>query len=185
MERELERELDLSTASREVLLAIIARQQAVIDQLQRRIETLEGKAQPGGPKGTPGLKPKADRKPAQPRGPRKPRRHGFSRQRMTPTRRADRGMYGVLCRGMAGDLQVEPSRLGLGSGQGSGSSQTRLQSRPRCSNRRSQSMPCRITLTVRPGLCQGSRCLGDSALGGVRRLPGAILRSLASSTLVP
>ena len=49
MERELERELDLSTASREVLLAIIARQQAVIDQLQRRIETLEGKAKAGGP----------------------------------------------------------------------------------------------------------------------------------------
>ena len=28
----------------------------------------------------PGLKPKADRKPAQPRGPKRPRRHGFSRQ---------------------------------------------------------------------------------------------------------
>ena len=49
------------------------------------------------------------------------------------------------------------SKLGLGSGQGSGSSQTRLQRRPRCSNRRSQPMPCRITLTVRPGLPQGSR----------------------------
>ena len=92
MERELERELDLSTASREVLLAIIARQQAVIDQLQRRIETLEGKAKPGGPRGMPGLKPKADRKPAQPREPRKPRRHGFSRQRMTPTRRVEHAL---------------------------------------------------------------------------------------------
>ena len=32
---------------------------------------------------------------------------------------------------------------------------------------------------------QGSRRLGAGALGGVRRLPGAILRSWASSTLVP
>ena len=78
----MERELDLSTASREVLLAIIA-------ELQQRIETLEGKAQPGGPRGMPGLKPKADRKPAQPRG---PRRHGFSRQRMTPTRRVEHAL---------------------------------------------------------------------------------------------
>ena len=67
----MERELDLTTASREVLLAIIAK-------LQQRIETLEGKAKPGGPRGMPGLKPKADRKPAQPRGPKRPRRHGFS-----------------------------------------------------------------------------------------------------------
>ena len=81
----MERELDLTTASREVLLAIIAK-------LQRRIETLEGKAQPGGPRGMPGLKPKADRKPAQPRGPRMPRRHGFSRQRMTPTRRVEHAL---------------------------------------------------------------------------------------------
>ena len=81
----MERELDLTTASREVLLAIIAK-------LQQRIETLEGKAKPGGPKGMPGLKPKADRKPAQPRGPRRPRRHGFSRQRMTPTRRVEHAL---------------------------------------------------------------------------------------------
>ena len=43
------------------------------------------------------------------------------------------------------------SKLSLGSGQGSGSSHTRLQDRPRCSNRLSQAMPYRITLTVRPG----------------------------------
>ena len=47
----MERELDLTTASREVLLAIIAK-------LQQRIETLEGKAKPGGPRGMPGLNPK-------------------------------------------------------------------------------------------------------------------------------
>ena len=45
-----------------------------------------------------------------------------------------------------GDLQVL-----LGWGQGSGSSQTRLQRRPLSSNRLSQSMPWRITLTVRAG----------------------------------
>ena len=33
------------------------------------------------------------------------------------------------------------SKSGLGSGQGSGSSHTRLQNRPRCSNRLSQAMP--------------------------------------------
>ena len=77
------------------------------------------------------------------------------------------------------------STLGLGLGQGSGSSQTRFQRRPLSSNRRSQSMPWRITLTFRFGFCQLLRCRDDSALGGVLRLPGAILRSWASSTLVP
>ena len=98
--------LDLTAVPREVLLANIAQQQAailelqttvttqqaVIVKLQQRIETLEGKAQPGGPRGMPGLKPKADRKPAQPKGPRRPRRHGFSRQRMTPTRRVEHAL---------------------------------------------------------------------------------------------
>ena len=98
--------LDLTSVPREVLLATIAQQQAailelqttvttqqaIIAKLQQQIETLEGKAQPGGPRGMPGLKPKADRKPAQPRGPRRPRRHGFSRQRMTPTRRVEHAL---------------------------------------------------------------------------------------------
>ena len=98
--------LDLTSVPREVLLANIAQQQAailelqttvttqqaIIAKLQQRIETLEGKAQPGGPKGMPGLKPKADRKPAQPKGPRRPRRHGFSRQRMPPTRRVEHAL---------------------------------------------------------------------------------------------
>ena len=102
----MEREVDLTTAPHEVLLAVIAQQQAailelqttvttqqaIIAKLQQRIETLEGKAQPGGPRGMPGLKPKADRKPAQPRGPRGPRRHGFSRQRMTLTRRVEHAL---------------------------------------------------------------------------------------------
>ena len=67
----MDSELDLTTAGRQVLPAIIARQQAAIlelqttiadqqaaiDRLQRRIEALEGKAKPGGPPGMPGLKP--------------------------------------------------------------------------------------------------------------------------------
>ena len=84
--------LDLNTASREVLLAAIAQQQAVVQeqqaviaQLQRRIEVLEGKAKPGGPRGMPGIKPSAGQRPPGQDGPRKPRPHGFARQRMTPT----------------------------------------------------------------------------------------------------
>ena len=77
------------------------------------------------------------------------------------------------------------SRLGLCLGQGSGSSQTRFQSLPLCIKRRSQSMPRRNTLTFRFGFCQLLRCWGASDLGGARRLPGAILRSWASSALVP
>ena len=88
----MEEELDLATASRDVLLAVIAQQQDTIAQLQRRIETLEGKAKPSGPGRMPGLKPKSS--PEQPRkkGPRKPRRHGFARSRMTPTRRVDHAL---------------------------------------------------------------------------------------------
>ena len=37
----------------------------------------------------PGLKPKADRKPAPSKAPRQPRRHGFARTRMTPTQRVE------------------------------------------------------------------------------------------------
>ena len=90
--------LDLTTAPREALLAVIARQQAVIDQLQRRIETLEGEAKPGGSKGMPGIKPKSGRqqtpreKGPREKGPRKPRPHGFARLRMTPTHRVEHAL---------------------------------------------------------------------------------------------
>jgi hypothetical protein len=43
--------LDLTTASRETLLAVIA-------QLQRQIDVLEGKAKPGESPRIPGIKPK-------------------------------------------------------------------------------------------------------------------------------
>ena len=92
--------LDLTAAPREVLLAIIAQQQAailelqatvttqqaVIVQLQRRIETLEGKAKPGGPRGMPGVKPQSGQRPPREKQNRNPRPHGFTRQRMTPKR---------------------------------------------------------------------------------------------------
>ena len=99
--RRVDAGLDLTRASRAVLLEVIARQQAlimelqntileqqaVISRLERRIEALEGKAKPGGPRGMPGNKPRPHRKPPQEKGPSKPRPHGFSRKRMTPTRR--------------------------------------------------------------------------------------------------
>ena len=62
----------------------------------------------------------------------------------------DLSLTGVCMASYRGTSRVT-SRLDLGCGQGSGSSQTRLQSLPRCSERLSQAMPCRITLTVRPG----------------------------------
>ena len=87
----MDREIDLKTAYRDVLIAIIVRQQAIIERLEKRIAQLEGQAKPSGSGRMPGLplKPKADRKPAQPKGPRKPRPHGFARTRMTPTRRVE------------------------------------------------------------------------------------------------
>ena len=81
--------LDLTTAPREALLAVIARQQAVIDQLHRRIETLEGEAKPGGPKGMPGIKPKSGRQQTpREKGPREkgPREKGPGRK--APGRKA-------------------------------------------------------------------------------------------------
>ena len=85
----MDREIDLATADRDVLIAIIVRQQAIVERLEKRIAQLEGPAKPSGPRRMPGLKPKADRKPAQPKLPRKPRPHGFARARMTPTQRVE------------------------------------------------------------------------------------------------
>ena len=70
-------------------MAIICQQQNTIAQLQRRIETLEGKAKPGGLREMPGVKPKSGQRPSREKGPRKPRPHGFSRQRMTPTHQVE------------------------------------------------------------------------------------------------
>ena len=85
----MEKEIDLATASRDVLTGIILRQQAVIEGLEKRIAELEGRAKSGGSGRMPGLKPKADRKPPQPQKPRQRRSRGFARTRVTPTRRVE------------------------------------------------------------------------------------------------
>ena len=104
--RSMDTELDLNTASRQALLALSARQQAanlelqttileqqaVIARLQRRIEVLEGKAKPGGPRGMPGIKPPSGQRPPRKEGPRKPRPHGFARRRMMPTHRVEHAL---------------------------------------------------------------------------------------------
>jgi transposase len=99
-------EHDLSSASREELLAIIAEQQAhaseqqiitaelratidamqaIIVHLQERIAYLEGRVGGKGSGGPPGNK-LANTKPHPTKKPRKPRAHGFARRRMAPTR---------------------------------------------------------------------------------------------------
>ncbi len=85
----IDREIDLKTADRDVLIAIIVRQQVIIERLEKRIAQLEGSAKARGSGRMPGLKPEADREPAQPKAPRQPRRHGFARARMTPTQRVE------------------------------------------------------------------------------------------------
>ena len=95
----MDTEIDLTTASRAVLIAIIAQlqatvleQQRVIVRLERRIAELEGQAKSGGPPRMPGLKAKSARKPPAQQQPRKQRRHGFARPRMTPTHRVEHVM---------------------------------------------------------------------------------------------
>ena len=92
----MDTEIDLTTASRDVLIAIIAQlqatvleQQRVIERLERRVAELEGQAKPGGPPRMPGLRSSSGRQPPAQPGPRKQRRHGFARPRMTPTHRVE------------------------------------------------------------------------------------------------
>ena len=91
----MDTEIDLTTASRDVLIAITVQQQAIIPELQvmivrleRRVAELEGQAKPDGPPRMPGLKSSSGRPPAQ-QQPSKQRRHGFARRRMTPTHRVE------------------------------------------------------------------------------------------------
>ena len=81
----MESKIDLRPASREALLAVITQQQAIIDELQRRVAALEGSLKGKGRPGMPGNKPGAKPEPAEKKEPRKPRPHGFSRQRTEPS----------------------------------------------------------------------------------------------------
>ena len=85
----METESDLRTADRDTLIAIIIRQQAIIESLEKRVAQLEGRAKSKSSGRMPGLKPKSDRKPAQPRKPRQRRPQGFARTRMSSTQRVE------------------------------------------------------------------------------------------------
>ena len=80
---------DLRTTDRETLIAIIIRQQAIIERLEKRVAQLEGRAKSKGSGRMPGLKTQAERRPNQPRKPRKRRPQGFARTRMTPAQRVE------------------------------------------------------------------------------------------------
>lgn len=84
----MDSELDLRTASRETLLAIIAEQQGTIGQLQQQVATLEARLNTRGAPGMPGNKSSKAQRPPR-KATRKPRVHGFARVRMTPTRREE------------------------------------------------------------------------------------------------
>ena len=82
--------MNLDTASREELLALIAsqaatieRQTALIAALEARVRELEGQQRGGAPRGMPGLKPQ--QAPDSPPRPRKRRAHGYARRRSVPT----------------------------------------------------------------------------------------------------
>ena len=88
----MEHEIDLTMADQDVLIGIIVRQQAIIERLEKRIAQLEGRGKSGSSGRMPGLNPKGERKPAQPKKPRQSRRHGFARSRMTPDRRVEHAL---------------------------------------------------------------------------------------------
>ncbi len=86
-------EVDLRDASREELLGIIARQQALIAELQRGVEELEGRLTAGSrPRGMPGNKIAARRSGCGDSKPSKPRSRGFGRPRMEPTERVEHSL---------------------------------------------------------------------------------------------
>jgi transposase len=81
-------ELDLTTASRETLLAIIAELRATIAQLQQRVAILEARLTIRGSPGMPGNKPASSRS-APRKAARKRRPHGFARVCVAPTQRVE------------------------------------------------------------------------------------------------
>jgi transposase len=81
-------QLDLTMASRETLLAIIAEQRATIALLQQRTAALEARLNTRSSPGMPGIKPSSTRS-APRKATRKRRPHGFTRVRMAPTQRVE------------------------------------------------------------------------------------------------
>ena len=69
--------------------AVIAKLRTVIAEMQRRIGSLEARLNRHGSAGMPGNKPLSGRQSPEKKELRKPRRHGFARKRMTPTRRVE------------------------------------------------------------------------------------------------
>jgi len=84
-------EQDLSTASREALLAIIAEQETTIAQLEQRVATLEASLNSRGSPGMPGNKP-GSRQGAPRKATRKRRAQGFARMRMAPTQQVEHAL---------------------------------------------------------------------------------------------
>jgi len=70
--REVDTDLDLTTATRESLLAVIAEQRVVIAELQRRIGALEARLNRRGSAWMLGNKPPSGRQPPEEKEPRKP-----------------------------------------------------------------------------------------------------------------
>ena len=80
-------DIDLTTATREELLAVIAAQQATITALQERVARLEQRLGSSGGTGMPGTKPATATRSKAAGRPRKRRPHGFARRRSRPTQR--------------------------------------------------------------------------------------------------
>ena len=86
-------EVDLNSASREELLAIIAELQATVAGLQRLVEELQGRLTAGSrPRGMPGNKIVARRSGRGDSKPRKSRSWGFGPHRMEPTDRVEHSL---------------------------------------------------------------------------------------------
>ena len=86
----METGLDLTKASRETLLAVIAELQDTNAGLRRRVESLEARLSAAGPRGRmPGHKPAGKGHQPQRKEPRKRRPHGFARRRTEPARRME------------------------------------------------------------------------------------------------
>ena len=95
----METGIDLRTADRDALIArvvqqrdLIIRQQAIIESLPKRVAQLEGRTKSKDSGRMPGMQPKGDGQPIQPRKRRKRRPHGFTHTRITPTQRVEHAL---------------------------------------------------------------------------------------------